>query len=602
LEEKKNAEEETGQTSLLSLLQQKFDATSELRTDSGLFKKFRPAETTERNIIPPDLDSDMEDYDEDEVLTSDTARPKLPQQSSTKKQMYSSPSDVDAKTPSSKWSSAKQQRRDSTGNSFIDGIQTGNFYSSGGTRKDSERKDSDARTFRTFQKKDAKSSRPGQTTGSTDETIAKADERMKISIVFSIKLIDLIVVQEDYLFDIAPEQLKRPGNSGRVSVGALSQDYYSGDEESSSDDVSDLSVLTDDQRFFSETGQVGPIAEEEDDDGNGAKMSSTDFLLFGLPEDPLLRLTVESLSASLRGRSGGRLNFGGSIRRISALGENNCHIFSMGTYDVATPVSEVDFSAARRRSFDSFDMDLSTSFLCRQGSGVSSRGRGSDSGRAISLILSIDENYKDILCEFSKILLTLDLMPASKLVQFYARSEIKFPDRIVEKSSRDVARKFMVYKTTAQSSLKAINATVRVHGLEIRVPLSVDSSESSEASHVDASNSYDDDSLRTPLDSRPKAAWIISTDSLELYSGSPVDEFTAAATNDFGASRSSLFSGSVANRRAAPVKALEMLDIVELTSSSDSFSCRHVVSTNDCDQDGSFVEFLLMLTIDRLPR
>lgn len=574
-DETHNPVSETGENTFLSLLQKKFSAASELRKSDGLIKKFRSSkEPSATTIVPGDLDSDLEDDDDyNDVLSSDAARPHLPQQTRAKREVhaYDSPSDLDPRTPSFKRTSSKQPRRDSTGNSITDGIQTGNFYSSGGTRKDS-----DGRTLRTFQRKDAKSSRLGQAAGSSNE--AKGDDRMKISFVFSVKLIDVMIVEEEYMFDISPEEMKRSGNSGRLSVGVLSREYYSGGEESSSDDVSDLSVLTDDQRFFNEVGHVGPIAEEEEEE-TGAKMSSTDFLLFGLPEDPLLRLTIDSLGCSLRGRSGGRLNLGVSVRQISAVSGIDTHVFSMGGNDTVTPVSEVNFgSATRRKSFDSFDMDLSTTLISRQGSGISTRGRGADSGRAISLMICNDEAFKDIECDFCRIAVSLDLMPATKLLEFYSRTDIKFPDRIVEKSSRDVARKFMVYKTTSQSWLRTLNSTIRVHDLEVRVPVDMEDSENSEASHVDMSNRFDDDSLRSSNDSRRKGALVFSAESLELYSGSAVDEISAAVSNDMGTSRSSLFSGSLSSRKTLPVKSLEMLDIVELTSASDSFSCRHVVS------------------------
>ncbi len=578
----KNVESQTGETTLLSLIQQKFNSSLQLRKSDGLMKKFRSSkESAETNLVPSDLDSDLEcddnyrDDDDDDLLSADAARPSLPLQSRAKRESsaYNSPSDIDPHTPSIRRTTAKQTRRDSTGNSMTDGIHTGNFYSSGGTRKDS-----DGRTVRTFQRKDAKSSRVGQTTGSNDETIVKHDDRMKISFALSVKSIDVMVVEEEYIFDISPEEMKRSSNSGRLSVGALSREYYSGGEESSSDDVSDLSVLTDDQRFFNETGQVEPIAEEEEEE-TGAKMSSTDFLLFGLPTDPLLRLTIDSLGCSMRGRSGGRLNFGLSIRRIAAVCENESHVFSMGTYDVTTPVAEVNVDlTARRKSFDSFEMDPSTSFISRQGSGMSARGQGNDSGRAVALMICTGEAHKDVECDLSKIAFTLDLMPAAKLLQFYTKTEIKFPDRIVEKSSRDVARKFMVYKTNSHGFLSTLNSSIRVHGLEIRVPLCVEDLETSEASHVDMSNRFDDDSLLSTSDTRANVALLFSTDSFDLYTGSSVDEISVAASNDFSVSRSSLFSGSLSSRKATPVKALEMLDIVELTSASDSFSCRHVVS------------------------
>jgi hypothetical protein len=418
-----------------------------------------------------------------------------------------------------------------------------------------------------------------------DGTSSKRDDRMKISCSFSVKTIDLMIVEEECVFDFSPDQLKNLDARKQSSIVSISRDDYSGEDESSSDNVSDISVMTDDQRFFNEAGQPERVTEEEEEEA-AAKMYSTDFLHFGLPENPLLRLTVNSFGCSVRGRSGGRLDFGVSVRRIAAESENKAHIFSMGMDEEIAPISEVQLGQTaeeRGKSFDSFDMNLSGHLFTRQDStSVSVKARGPQ--RALSVMLRADESCKDIQCDLSGISLTVDLAPASKLLQFYSKTEIKFPDRVVEKSSRDVARKFMVYKTSSKQRFSGtLSAALHVQGIEIRVPFSRGTAATAEeASNVKAFDKDENDSLPPSNEILPRSALVFSINSLELHRGSYVENIVAVAQmNDRGVSTASQLSASIVTARAATAgKSLEMIDIIALTATNDSFSCKHIVRLN----------------------
>lgn len=566
-------------SSFLAFIQHKFDASSQLRLPGGVRERFN-SNSKSKHGIAPRVHGDMDDYyddEENEVQSSESLRPNMPPPPPARSQRVSS--GLDGTIHSESDGRIPTPRQMFSRKAGTPDIQAGSYYASGGNRRDSQ---ADGRTVRTNQKRDSKSARLGPT-GSALETAGKADDRMIVSFALQIKSIDMIIVEEEYHFELSPELARHTTASGRISPGAQSREYYSGGEESSSDEVSELSVLTDDQRFFNESGHIGMIAEEEEDEER-VRMSSTDFLLFGLPENPLLRLTITSLSCSLKGRSGGPFNTGVTIRQIRAVADNDTQIFSMGASEPITPVAEISVGSGHgRRSFDTIELDLPTNFGAQQEPRILMRDGMLGSGRALSLVWYKEENSNDIQCDLSRIALNLDLGPAKKLLEFYAKSEIKFPSRILEKSSVDVARKFMVYKTVVHKPVGALSVAFRIHGLEIIVPFFVPNCETSEASDVDASNNFETDSHIPSATGRRDYSLFFGMDCLDLYTGTAVDAICAAANNDLGASRSSLFSGSLASRRSSTVKTLEMLDVVALTATNDSFSCRHWVRISNSE-------------------
>eukprot|EP00934_Nitzschia_sp_Nitz4_P002078 Nitzschia sp. Nitz4//scaffold140_size61219//29533//49080//NITZ4_006440-RA/size61219-augustus-gene-0.64-mRNA-1//-1//CDS//3329536227//2078//frame0 len=563
---------ETSQdASLLGFIQGKFENSARLRLPGGIKEKWENQEKEEQSVETlvqgrPDNFGDDEN-DEMEVLSSEAlpadgmVPPPAPAFGARFGRLgsgYDSTSESDGRVSTPRARHSKHSH-----------LQTGSYYTSVANRRDSH---ADGRTIRTTQKKDAKSIRLGN-------SVEKEDERMKISFSLQIKCIDIMVVEENYLFDISPDAFRGGHGSGRISMGANSADGFSGGENSSSDDVSDLSGLTDDQRFFSEEGQIDAIAEEEEEDDERVRMHSTDFLLFGLPENPLLRLTIETLGCTVRGRGGGPFNIGLVVRNIGAVTDEGCRIFSLGANEPKTPVAEVSVaSGGGRRSVDSGEYEGSSHGRYSHGTRAKLRDGVIDTGRAISLAWQKEGKSNDIQCDFSRLTINLDLTPARKMLNFYTKTDIKYPDRILEKSSRDVARKFMVYKTSIHGPTGALSTAIRVHDIELSVPIELLKSDSSEASDVAESRILDIDSGLDIQTSQKTCAVVLATEHLDVYTGSAVDEICAAAS-DMAVSRSSMFSGSRAGRRGATVKTLDMLDIVALTSANDAFACRHWVST-----------------------
>jgi hypothetical protein len=135
----------------------------------------------------------------------------------------------------------------------------------------------------------------------------------------------------------------------------------------------------------------------------------------------------------------------------------------------------------------------------------------------------------------------------------------------------------MVRKIAASSRLGAhISIAFRLHGLEINVPFNFDEVEASETSDRSSSSSSDFDSSRAqkPFQSLKSRA-ILSAGAIELYTGRVVEEMCAAEQEEQGIGSSSVTSGF--SSKITPLKSLEMIDVLELTSLHDSFDCSHWV-------------------------
>ena len=559
---------EAREDNLLSFVQRNFKSSMDLREPGGLRKKFQstnfPSAKGSSVFDDPESELETEASQSEYPRSEEVARPAVARQASFDTSGFDST--VEQRTP------RNRRRRASLGNNNSS-IYDGKVYATA-----SAERDFDVHTLRTFQKKDAKDVKTGKVaTGTGNDDIAQPDDRIRISCSLSIRTVDVMVVEEEYVFDLSPDRLKQLDARKKGSVASSIHDYYSGDDESSSDHFSDISIMTDDERFFSQDGPVQPPAEEETEE-IAAKMSSSDFFHFGLPEKPLLRLTVDSLGCTARGRSGGRFDFGVSVRTIDSVCEN-AHIFSMGMHQETTLNSDAKIGMtpdARRTNFDSFDLDL-TAFSGLEFSVGQTKSRRL--APAITVVLSTEDSHKNIQCDLSDILLTMDLSSLSKLLHFYSTSEIKFPDKVIEKSSWDVARKFLVYKTASnQGFTGTVSAALRVQGIGIRVPFFA-GDPSEKQSSDETSPKYIENKLLFPKDNLLQSALVFSISDLDLHSGDYVEDIVAGAQiNELSVSGNSRFCESTTSTRSlTPCKSLEMIDIIALTTTNDSFSCKQVV-------------------------
>jgi hypothetical protein len=581
-------------SSILGLLQIKFDDMKRLRDKGGVLERFVAAAERGRN------GGANGDGTGSEANLSTEAVPVT--EAAHSPGLYDRKSALD--TSENRHSS--RHRRQGT---MSTELKAGTFYSSGGTKKDGYAGDGRTfggeRTLRSARYPQSKHTRQAASQALPKKSGAATsviDNRLRLYFSCQIQAFELVVVEEEYHFELAPD-VAAPRSGRLFSPNASKRSGFGDANDSSSDDVSDLSVLTDDQRFFSEQISIGVIAEEEEDDEGGAKLSSTDFLAFGQPENPLLHLTVSSFLTTAKGVSGGGMQVGVSVGHIKALGDQSEHILSIGpsgSPDPALPMTEVNIDGSfskRQRSFDGSSNDGST-FI----SGIAqkmleemmfTRISTRIPQRAISLRYSKDSDVKVLQCDVSRIVASANVVPAGKLLQFYSKPETRHPERLLMKSSRDVARKIMVQKlkSSPTHALANIDFAIRIHGVEVRVPFNFNDTSASEASELESIQESCHNPLSTVNDLNHSVTF--ETDALEFYSGRAVDELITSSQVIADEKDVSVFSGSLASsRRHTVIRAMQMLDLAELTAAHDSFASKHFVVSvgsiqgNVCSRSG----------------
>ena len=487
----------------------------------------------------------------------------------------------------------RPQRRKSLGHDNLsDDFQAGNFYASAAKARDPV----DGRTVR-HGARGAKSVKP-MAASSAGSAASVEDTAMRITVSFQVKSIDLMIIQEDFAAENAVFDEAGQSSDGLSAGGSLSDGEFSG--SSSGDDVSELSILSEERQFFSESASMSGYVHEEED--AGAPLSSTDFLLFGLPNNVILRTTISPLNASFRAKSGGPKHIGLSIGKVVLLGDKGHEILALGQNQDHKPMADVNLGSgslrnARRGSNDN-GLGGSVHGVWRRndsdriGFSPGERLRSDDfssrsrQDRAVSMYLVSLNSAKVLQCDFSKASVVVDLGPVGKLVRFFSESRVLYPDKIIPKSSREVARKFMVQKSTASTGSGKLSTYIKMHGLEVKIPFLKTNVHDAdfEVSDAELSSSVDSDQIAMSVASSSSSEGTphfstLTSSSLELYSGVAVEEIVSVGTVDFAQSKSSMFSGSFASRKVT-AKSLAMLDLTELTSSHDSFDSNHWVSAN----------------------
>ncbi len=472
-------------------------------------------------------------------------------------------------------------------------IEAGRFYASNSSKKDIStigdlRSRSDVRTIRS--KMGRSSLTRGMTASTSGETVQKTvDQRMRLFFSFQIKKFNLIVVEEKGLYDLTPHLSE--GMAG-VTNRMLNVDSSSVRDESSV--LSELSVLTDDPGLFGDNdSDFQRIAEEEEDfeDAIGRpQFKSTDYLSFGQPDNPLLRLTIASFVAVSKGISGGGYELGMSVDRIEAAGDGETHILSMGPPGPSLPVEEVDIDGNKKVGADGKSVGTST-FVSKEqmmmvDGIVFTKSLAALPRHAISLKFTKGGPSKIVQCDLSKIEVSANVGAAEKLVRFYSRPDVKRPEKLLTKTSRDVARKIMVKKISNGAKAKplaSITSAIRIHGIEVKVPFSLDHNvDSEDDSELDSSFVMSSGLDQLPLRSGKQSySTILKVDSFEFYSGLAVDELIQSATMMSDAKDRSVASGSLCAsvHSQGLIRTLELLDIAELTASHDSFASHHFVFT-----------------------
>jgi hypothetical protein len=382
------------------------------------------------------------------------------------------------------------------------------------------------KTVQTF-----KSTKSAATTSMKDTARIAAkgssDTSMLLSFSVTMDKLDFMVVEEELYSDGFDEA---PSREGAASVGS-----------NSDSDMSELSVLTDDKRFFENGGNVGQRVDPE----SPPIMASTDYLLFKMPEKILAHLQVSPLTASVLGRTGKSRNVNLTIGRIDLTGENGHKLLSVGIQSERVPVSEVKIA-------DDWE-----------------HGNGFEDGRddqfprdALSLSLVMQKKGTVLQCDTSKIKTCFEVHTLTKLFAFFNSSAL-YPQQLLPRSAREDVRLY-VLRQNAALPMSALNCSIRVHGCELFLPYHSER----EKSEDDLSYSYGSASAKEA----EGPGVMLRTDIIEIYSGTAVDSLSPTMDDGF-----TPVAG--ANRNGATTRRLRMLDVSEIIESRGSVFSHHWVRT-----------------------
>ncbi|CAB9515429.1 Putative vacuolar protein sorting-associated protein [Seminavis robusta] len=398
------------------------------------------------------------------------------------------------------------------------------------TRRNRRREGSDGRTVRTMKTTKTRSTMAG-TVFENMSISEPTSTGAKISFAFFFKSVEVMLVSDEG---------SNPAPFQRTTS------YLSHDDPStrSSDDVSDLSFLSEEDFFMEQESAPAAVVEEEHTDN--PMLSSTDFLLFGLPKNMLLHVTLSPLRCTILGRSGGSKNVNFSVGTITASGSGRDNLIAIGSRASPKPVPVVNLTKRDRSSTRDGGLRFSTH-----------APTAPKEAMTISVVLS--KGHRVLQADVAKVHVCLDVPLLIKLVKFPSTSDEGNPRRTLPKSEREEARLFIL-RENPPSKLAEMNSSIRVHGIDLSIP--VDAMAAAEAEVESSASSYSG-SFERPESRSPSAR--ITAGIVELYSGSAVSDLCG-------------------NESGAQVGSLAMLDLDELVEKGtlSSQHCVVAVSGIDC--------------------
>jgi hypothetical protein len=344
---------------------------------------------------------------------------------------------------------------------------------------------------------------------------------MVVSFVFCVENLDVVVIEEPNLgYTCSPIDDEERNSS-----------------ESSVEIQSDVSVLTDDQRFYKESGDSQHAVLESEVFDDPPILSFTDFLIFNAPENVTLRVSISPLHFSLLARTGGARSTSLRIGKIIAFGVNHTRFFCIGRVSKPAPFAEVGI-----------------------GSGVSSASND-DWGRsalseALKISLVVNKSGSLLECDVSTIQFKAEAATYLKLRDFWNNSPV-FPKKVLLKSPQEATRLYLLRQDA--NRWRALNSSIRFHGFEIIFPTLYTSPDM----HMEDDTSESEDSEEPSIS--------IRFNLIEVYSGTAVTALGEAVDEIHEI-------GNV--RLLTKTRNLRMLDVTELMSLRPSILAHHWVRVN----------------------
>lgn len=434
----------------------------------------------------------------------------------------------------------KRNRRNSIASLAVESNRGGNGLSTVAFRPDSV----EIRTVKTFQTSKSRQSSTSALTSLVLDDISKKgptdDAAMRYSVILSFGRVDVVL-----LHDVFPVEGSVDGH--KSLVGTSADVNINEGTMLVSDDLSEVSVLTDDQHFQSEDwgerikGVTSDLSNTSEED-QPPLIPSTDFFQIHMQSNKILHVMLENISFSVLGKTGHSRNIELNFERINMQGEGDSELLSLKPslpYSFngrGTPVKEVHVGVKRMWSLES------TNQLRLD--------------HAITLSFLETENNRVFQFDSAKIIVTLDFKAISKILKFASSPNVLFPVLLQPLSAKDELRHFLARKPTEYVAVALLNSAFRLHGFELVLP---------KLDHNNDLMSYSNESSNTTLNKDFAAA--ITVQILEIYSGAFLEELGTGA-NDEASKQSAPISRfeSVSRRLPAPQR-LEMVDVDALSES-----------------------------------
>lgn len=322
---------------------------------------------------------------------------------------------------------------------------------------------SDGRTVRSF--KTAKTSHTSASSGEKD----LSSGRLRISASIAFSKVELMLYQESLSTRDSFDSMRfRLASSELPPSGVLDTRIRSSSglqvvtNEDARSEVSDVSILSDDQLFFDQNDDVYSFPEGEVAD-DVPIMSSADFLMFGLPRNILLHASISGLVGKTRGQSGGQQIFSLSFDSVSIDGGKNSHLLSMNSTnpDTERPVDEIDAKKKEKHS--------------RKQSAVSFAEVELFQDQAILISVVTKPTSSTFQCEMSKAVVTCDLCSVVKVFDFFTNIEVMFPKPLVTSNKISILRQYVMQGLAVEDREsnkvgEGMSSAIRLRGLEVAVP------------------------------------------------------------------------------------------------------------------------------------
>lgn len=372
-------------------------------------------------------------------------------------------------------------------------------------------------------------SRGGRTRSTrSSSSESEADASMKFSLNASFERVQLNVVEEEVSMD-GYKQRAEEDESSRPSMSA-----------------SDISELTDDDRFSENVSQSAGIIDDESR-ASDPILQSTDFLLFRRPEKIILKTEIRTISLSALGSAAGSRNLNFKIGRVEASGPK-CKLLEVG--------SDGDGSAG------------SDSAIGDQSVGDSDNAENQAVTNALSLSLVLQKENHVLQCDVAPMKFLFDYETVQGLFSFGDSFQSSRP--LLPTTAGESVRTYVIQQNMG-SSFRFIDASFRLHGFQVALP----------QQKMKEDSDSDGEMMESGSGTNPPTITqgLFVAEMIEIYSGRSANELGVVKPHwQEYHKRLSVLGEDGDHRHSSKTRQLQMLDVDELITQKSAFLAFNVVS------------------------